>query len=372
MAQQTKYVKNPFMPSFGRIPPMVLDQQTIMNNYILHLNLGDAKYQTSLVYGVRGSGKTVFLLNVQRNYEKEKNHYFIRLNLGQGNLLFQLLSTLQQISGIDWKDVLKSIQGINVLGNGISFKSVEDFGIINYSEVLKRILLKLKKRGISILVGIDEIEVSDDVRAFASVYQTLIGDDLDISLIMTGLPSRISDLQHEKTLTFLLRSNRIYLKPLDRISIEDNFALAFEKGNKSISLLVMKRLVEGVKGYAYAFQTIGYYAWEQSNSEITNQIVNEVIDLSKSDLYQNAYEKLYTEISSTDRKFLDIMAEYSSPDVPISYVVERLNKSKNYVSVYRARLLDDQLIYAPDRGYVSFTLPFFAEFISWYKENHLI
>lgn len=370
--QETKVMKNPFMPSFGRIPPMVLDQQTVMNNYIMHLNLGDAKYQTSLVYGVRGSGKTVFLLNVQRNYEKAVNHHFIRLNLGQGNLLFQLLSSLQQISGIDWKDVLKSIQEINVLGNGISFKSAEDMGIINYSSVLKQILTKLKKRKISILVGIDEIEVSDDVRAFASVYQTLIGDDLDISLIMTGLPSRISDLQHEKTLTFLLRSNRIYLKPLDKVSVEENFATAFEKGNKSISPIVMKRLVEGVKGYAYAFQTIGYYAWEQSDEKITNQIANEVIDLSKADLYQNAYEKLYTEISEKDRKFLDVMAEYSTSVVPISHIVAKLNKSKNYVSVYRARLLDDQLIYAPDRGYVSFTLPFFEEFIRWYKENHLI
>ncbi|MDH5101253.1 hypothetical protein OQI87_09260, partial [Lactobacillus kefiranofaciens] len=42
---------------------MVLDQRSVMDNYLLRLNLGDAKYQTSLVYGVRGSGKTVFLCN---------------------------------------------------------------------------------------------------------------------------------------------------------------------------------------------------------------------------------------------------------------------------------------------------------------------
>ena len=58
--------------------------------------------------------------------------------------------------------------------------------------------------------------------------------------------------------------------------------------------------------------------------------------------------------------------------MPISYIVDELKKSKNYISVYRARLLDDQLIYAPERGYVSFTLPFFSDFIRWYKENHLI
>lgn len=32
MVQENEVLKNSFMPSFGRIPPMVLDQQTIMNN----------------------------------------------------------------------------------------------------------------------------------------------------------------------------------------------------------------------------------------------------------------------------------------------------------------------------------------------------
>ena len=83
-----------------------------------------------------------------------RNHSSLhKLFYSLGNLLFQLLSTLQQISEFDWKDVLKSIQGINVLGNGISFKSVEDFGIINYSEVLKHILSKLKKEVFLFLLG---------------------------------------------------------------------------------------------------------------------------------------------------------------------------------------------------------------------------
>lgn len=134
---------NPFMPSFGRIPPMVLDQQVTMNKYLLHLDLKDAKYQTSLVLGVRGSGKTVFLLNVQRNYEKKKKHYFIRLNLGQGNLLFQLLSSLHDKFDFDWHEIIGSIQAINVLGNGITFKENQINSSINYAVALQKILIKL-------------------------------------------------------------------------------------------------------------------------------------------------------------------------------------------------------------------------------------
>ncbi|WP_227743742.1 ATP-binding protein [Lactobacillus helveticus] len=329
-----------------------------MDNYLLRLNLGDAKYQTSLVYGVRGSGKTVFLLNVQRNFEKEKKHFFVRLNLGQGNLLFQLLSNLQEISGTNWSEILKSVQEINISGNGVSFQDTQNDVPINYSVVLQKILTKFKAKGISILVGIDEIEVSDDIRSFVSVYQTLIRQDLDISLIMTGLPSRISELQHEKTLTFLLRSNRIYLKPLDKISIRENYASAFEKSGKKIDPLLLDRLVDSVKGYAYAFQTIGYYVWDESEDYIDSSVVNSALESAKNDLYKNAYEKLYTEVSDKDRELLDVIASAKKEKVPISFLLDKFDNRKNYLSVYRARLLDDRLIFVPERGYVSLALPF--------------
>lgn len=36
--------------------------------------------------------------------------------------------------------------------------------------------------------------------------------------------------------------------------------------------------------------------------------------------------------------------------------------------MYRRRLLDDQLIKAPERRKVKFTLPYYAEFIKTYQE----
>lgn len=122
------------------------------------------------------------------------------------------------------------------------------------------LLARLKKQGKSILIGIDEIEISDDVRAFGSEYQTLIGDEFDISLLMTGLPSRISEVQNDDTLTFLLRSNRVYLSPLDEKSVANSYEKAFTRGKREIDYVVLDKLSQAVKGYAYAFQTLGYYA----------------------------------------------------------------------------------------------------------------
>ncbi len=116
-----------------------------------------------------------------------------------------------------------------------------------------------------------------------------------------------------------------------------------------------------MRGYAYAFQTIGYYAWDQSEDYIDSSIADGALASAKSDLYQNAYEKLYTEVSDKDRELLDVIASAKKEKVPISFLLDKFDNRKNYLSVYRARLLDDQLIFVPERGYVSLALPFFAD-----------
>ena len=75
-----KEMLNPFMPSFGRFSKIVISQKEALTDYLTGSQTHDAKYQTSLVYGTRGAGKTVFLLNVQRSLEKLDNWCFIRLS----------------------------------------------------------------------------------------------------------------------------------------------------------------------------------------------------------------------------------------------------------------------------------------------------
>ena len=40
---------NPFMPSFGRFPKIIIDQQEALTDYLTGLQTHEAKYQTSLV-----------------------------------------------------------------------------------------------------------------------------------------------------------------------------------------------------------------------------------------------------------------------------------------------------------------------------------
>lgn len=99
-------------------------------------------------------------------------------------------------------------------------------------------------------------------------------------------------------------------------------------------------------------------------------MLNKTIKTSKVDLFRNAYERMYIDISKTDRIFINAIVKAETNMVSINQLQKILDKPVNYISVYRARLLDDQLISSPQRGYVQLSLPFFAEFVEKYNQQH--
>lgn len=67
---------------------------------------------------------------------------------------------------------------------------------------------------------------------------------------------------------------------------------------------------------------------------------------------------MYMDLSKTDRDFIEAIIKAGTDRVTTKQLQDILNKPINYISVYRARLLDDQLITSPQRGVVQLALPF--------------
>ena len=53
----------------------------------------------------------------------------------------------------------------------------------------------------------------------------------------------------------------------------------------------------------YAFQDLGYYVWQHSDTQVTAEDIDNVLSLFKHDLFRNAYTKIISELSPTDRQF---------------------------------------------------------------------
>ena len=69
-------MNNPFNPSFGKVPPIYIDRTQQIEELVTELKNSDSPYQTSLIYGQRGCGKTSFMSAICQEFEKEKTLLF--------------------------------------------------------------------------------------------------------------------------------------------------------------------------------------------------------------------------------------------------------------------------------------------------------
>ncbi len=75
---------------------------------------------------------------------------------------------------------------------------------------------------------------------------------------MAGLFDNISNLQNEKSLTFLYRAPKIFLEPLSIPAITTSYRSVF-----NISPSEAVEMAKLTKGYPFAFQILGYLNGKQ-------------------------------------------------------------------------------------------------------------
>lgn len=354
----------PFNPNFGKVPQLFLDRQQIVDNYVQELcNSGQSintPYQTTLIYGVRGSGKTSLLTDITNKIKDQSDWLVIDL-INNDQIIDNLIDNLRIASSSNFKKVLKQINTLQVGNIGINLSDHEAAQITVLIELLK----KLQKQNKKVLITIDEVASTPALQNFAAIYQLLIRQKLGIAIIMTGIPENISGLYKNKALNILLQSNRIELSALKSSSIINAFQENFEKGQRQISSPIATQLTSLTKGYAYAFQLLGYLIWQQTepNDIIDEKIIQQVKPEYQRQLNNNVYSLIYRSLSAKDREFIKAMANISSGQIKLADIAKQTQHASNYWSMYRKRLIDQQIIKNVTYGYVSFNLPLFQEFI---------
>lgn len=187
---------------------------------------------------------------------------------------------------------------------------------------------------------------------FAHQFQVYTMENLPIFFLGTGLYENIADLQNEKTLTFLYRAPKIFTTPLDISAMASSYQSVFQ-----IPTHKALKLAQLTKGYAFAFQALGYVYFERQDA----QTLDEILPIYDQILRESSYEKLWSELSDMDRLVCKAIAD--SPDDLVKTIRQQINISSQKFSVYRNRLKEKGLIDTSRFGKVSFILPRFKEFI---------
>lgn len=354
--------RNPFNPSFGKVPSIFIDREEYIDEISEGLSNLDSPWQTTMVSGVRGVGKTAFLADVCRRFEKKKQ-WIVADIASNGHVLDTLVQSVHEKASTDVRKAIDAIEGVSISLFGIGAGYTTGKEKINYQLLLEKILKELQKKNKYLLVAIDEVVPTKQIRQFAAIYQIMVRKNYPIALIMTGLPKNISELQNDNTLTFLLRSSRVNLPLLDEVAVQYSYKEVFERSKKEISLKTLRRMTALTNGYSYAFQLLGFLVWNTGADRVTDETLDAVMYKYKEQLFRNAYSKIYEELSKVDRDFVLAMAAGDEDSVTMKEIAGRMGKKNNYISTYKRRLIDNGVIKAEQYGSVEFALPLFKDYL---------
>lgn len=344
---------NPYSLTFGQEPRQYISRNEEISTIINQFTADDLAQQCYMITGLRGTGKTVFADSIKSRLSNDKNWIVFELN-SSDNLLNALAEKLVETRRFTkWFKEAK----INLSAFGIDLEISGEPKIYNIETAIIKLLKTLKKHNQKVLVVIDEVTNTQQMKIFASAYQIFLREKLPIYLIMTGLYENVKELKDEKNLTFLYRTPSINLDPLSVYSIADNYETTL-----NVDETTAKKMANITKGYSFAFQALGYVTFEE------NEFNNKAIKKYKTILYDYSYKKIWSELSNQDRKVVYAIAKTKTGQY--GDILKELNIDKNHLNPYRKRLLEKGIVVSPERGRLTFTLPYFEEFaIESYEDD---
>lgn len=349
-------MNNPFSLSFGKKPEKFVSRPVQADEVVEAFTGEHIPSHAYMLVGVRGCGKTVLLSEISGRLSKDNMWQIIDLN-PERDMLIAFAAKLHSNPVLKPYFIHAKLD-LSVLGIGVS---IEDGLVISDVEAaLERMLGILTKKGYHILVTVDEVSSTKYMKEFASAFQILIRQNHSLFLIMTGLYDNINSLQNGKNQTFLYRTPKIYLEPLNITSITAAYRKTFNIDNE-----IAQKMAYLTRGYAFAFQVLGYLTWTINEQGFPDSY-DEFFDLVRTDyehrLQEYVYIKLWSELSAKEQQFLKSMASHESS--ASSEIRESIGMNLSEFSVYRDRLLKKGILTSYQRGSLSYALPMFSEYIN--------
>lgn len=343
-------INNPFTLSFGKEPKEYIKR---IEQYDEIINDFSSKNSFSNIYvitGLRGSGKTVLLSSLYNYFDTNDDFIAVDLNT-RTNMLETLAATLYDKGPVKHK-FLKADFSFSFSGLTISLKGSNP--VHSISQLLEKMLLSLKKNQKKLVVTIDDIDTNEPIKTFVKEYQSLFRKDLPIYVVMTGLYDIVDNLENQEGLTFLQRSPKRYLLPLDIRMIATNYSKTLDVDND-----VALELAKLTKGYAFAYQTLGYLFYESDDKTINDKLISEY------DYYlaEYVYKRVYHDLTGKEKRILKLMAtrniNTNKELVATGYI------SNDEISNYKSSLFKKGICDISQRGMIDIILPRFKEYVEF-------
>lgn len=340
---------NPFIIDFGEEPHLLIERNEF-DEITSTLNSDISEARAIAIIGPCGTGKTVLLSKIKKQFACEEEWITVDLN-PFSDMLEQLAAKIYE------QGRLKKLflnDDFNFSFSGLSLKISGDNPLGNVNSLLGVMFKYLKKNKKKVLITVDDIASSNIVKSFVYSFQSFLREGYDVFFILTGLYENISKLENTNGLTFLLRTKKVMLEALNMRSICSSYQDIFNISEKDALILA-----KATNGYAYAYQLLGNILFKNNEKKLTKKILSDYDQA----LENNVYLKIWESLLSVEQKIMFAMV--NSADVKDILIETGLNNSK--FQVYKKRLFNQGLINIKMRGKITFVLPRFKEFVAFQK-----
>lgn len=374
MLHITQRKMNPFKPTAGGEPPLLIGRERVVHDFDKGLDNGvGAPGRIMLITGARGTGKTVMLTVLG---DKARAHKWdVIEETASDGLCERLVSELCSKDSLI--DKLTFAPSITIAGASVSLGEAE-LSPKRMPETLRKAMSArldaLEKRDAGLMISIDETQAASraDLIAIATAIQHQIREKRNVSIVFAGLPQMISDLFDDEVITFLRRARTNVLANVPIDEVNESFAQTFEDSGMSLDASLVEKAAVATAGYPYMIQLVGYYIWDAADARestvISKEDVDEGIREARVDLDNAVCVPELHGLSKNDRAYLEAMAVSDGPS-GTSEVAKRMGRSAKYAATYRKRLLDAYVIRQTDRGEVDFAVPFLREYLRGHMQK---
>lgn len=381
---------NPFRPGAGIEPLYIAGRESEYQTFERLIRSAPEVPANLIISGLRGTGKTVLLRDL-RGICEDHNWLYV------GREFNERFSNEQDFNQAVTSDVLTKIKGLSIAFDlkeigGKVFEVLRDsaftykdlsvkLGKLKGKDLLEDFFLNLlnesaeiiRESGVGGLVFLyDEFHMIADQKSkkqfplssFLGALSQAQRDGAPFILVATGLPQIQTNFIKAKSY-----SERMFrIIKLTNLSQEDAkkaFVETLKNSDKVFGDDLLDYLAKNTAGYPYFIQFYGYFIVENiPKDEISLEDVKEIEPLLLKELDASFFEARYNKASEDEKKLLSAIAEAGS-QIKVTELESKkeIGFSSGTIRKLLSRLEEKGLIYRPNRGIYSFTVPLFREFL---------
>lgn len=362
--------RNPFRPSFGTTPPLLVGRDSAVTGIGDALDEGPGSPgRATLFTGARGVGKTV-MLNEAEAQARERGWVVASETANRGLITRLVTEGLPHIARqLDFPTLERRITGVTLPASlgGVDLDVTDsNRPAAGLRTQINTLTDHLAHRETGLMITIDEIHGGhrEELQELGAVVQHCFREERPVAVVAAGLPAAVQDLLTDKVLTFLRRADRHHLGAVDAADVADALRQPIEDASRSIDKRALETAVEGTGGYPFLIQLVGHWIWRTAgpSPRITPQHAEEGVASARRRMGSLIHGPALQDLSAVDRTFLAAMAQDTGPS-KMANVVARMGVSDSYASQYRLRLIAADMITTAGHGWVRFQMPYLRDYL---------